>query len=122
MKSLFLIVYAVLFLVSGCTSNKTTQVYGVIQPGSIKANSLALTADDLRILNKHNPQILKKIDRGLPVNLNDIVQMQILGISADSMLLIIEHTASQFHLTTSDVIRLQTEGVPFKVINRMIQT
>jgi hypothetical protein len=122
MKILLLILYTVLFLTSGCTSNKTTKTYGVIQPGSSKAISLALTGDDLRILNKHSPQILKKIDRGLQININDVVQMQLLGISPDSMLLIIEHTASQFHLTTSDVIRLQTEGVPFKVINRMIQT
>lgn len=44
------------------------------------------------------------------------------GISSDSMIAIIDYTKTRFELNTGDVIRLQIEGVPFKVINYMIRS
>ncbi|MBM3192634.1 MAG: hypothetical protein FJZ59_00175 [Chlamydiae bacterium] len=85
-------------------------------------NALFLPDEDMQLLKNHNPQILKKIKEPTPINIDDIISMQQLGFTSDILIRIINHTQSRFQLTTADVLRLQAEGVPFKVINYMIRT
>lgn len=119
-------ILALLFLFSGgCTTGNwgsNTATTFTIQPGSAKALALALSLEDISILNEQDPLILKKIDKNKELSIEDIIKMHVVGISADAMILILEYTNTHLTLTTSDVIRLQIEGVPFKVINHMIRT
>ena len=85
-------------------------------------NSLTLPDEDLQLLMEHSPQILQKIKDPTPMNIDDIISLQQLGFTSDLLIRIINHTGSHFELTTGDVLRLQAEGVPFKVINYMIRT
>jgi hypothetical protein len=85
-------------------------------------NSILLPDEDMQLLKDHSPQILKKIKEPTPINIDDIISMQQLGFTSDILIRIINHTKSRFQLTTADVLRLQAEGVPFKVINYMIRT
>lgn len=111
-----------LALLSGCSSRTDTNPYGVIQPESIKAQLLSLTEEDLLYLNSHNPKLLEKIDRGDMLSIEDIISLHIIGLSSETVISIIDYTSSTFHLSTSDVLKLQTEGIPFKVINHMIES
>ena len=83
---------------------------------------LSLSTEDIFYLNRHSPKVLEKIDGAIPLNLNDVIAMHIAGVSTESMISIIDHTHTRFELTTNDVIRLQMEGVPFRVINHMIKS
>lgn len=87
-----------------------------------KAQMLALSEQDITLLDEHHPEILRKIHKREKISMQDVIAMHEIFISPDSMILIIEYTKSLFTLSTSDVIRLQAEGVPFKVINYMIRT
>ena len=101
---------------------KTTKTAGLIEPGSAKAKLLALSNEDLFLLNKHTPTLVQKIAAPMTISIEDVIKMQEIGIGPDSMIQIIQHTKSRFSLNTSDVIRLQVEGLPFSVINYMIRT
>ena len=94
----------------------------VTAPGSARAHMLCLSAEDIFYLNQESPKILHKIDRGEKLTIDDIIVMHEVGVSPDSMIQILEFTKTRFELETADVIRLQMEGVPFKVINHMIQS
>lgn len=112
----------ILTVLSGCSSRVENTPYGVIHPESIKAQLLSLTEEDLIYLNAHNPKLLEKIDRGDVLSVEDVINLYVIGLSADTVITIIDYTSSTFHLSTSDILKLQTEGLPFKVINHMIQS
>ncbi len=120
---LFGIVLSTLFLLSSCSYNGQNET--VTKPEQSKLsqkNSLSLPEDDLLLLKEHGPQILKKITETTPISIDEVIFLQQLGFTSDILIRLISHTGSRFELTTSDVLRLQAEGVPFKVINYMIRT
>jgi hypothetical protein len=82
---------------------------------------LSMPEEDYEILKEHSPDILQKISHPTPVTIEDIISLQQLGFTSDILIRVINHTGSHFELTTTDVLRLQAEGVPFKVINYMIR-
>ena len=55
------------------------------------------------------------------ITVDDVIALQQLGFTSDIMIMIINYTESRFLLSTNDILRLQAEGVPFKVINYMIR-
>lgn len=110
-------------LLHGCGGyTKSSKTASLIEPGSAKAKLLSLSNEDLFLLNKHSPQVIEKIADTKSVSIDDVIKMQEIGIRAESIIQIIQHTKSRFSLNTSDVIRLQVEGLPFSVINFMIRT
>jgi hypothetical protein len=98
---------------SSSTALKVQQEKGVLA---------SLTDDDLFLLRKHNPEIAEKIEKTSPINIEEIIRLQALGVSSDAIIEILVYTKSHFSLSTSDVIRMQMEGVSHKVINYMIRT
>ena len=122
-KIIFICSIISLFFIS-CTSHvglaKTKNP--VIHPDSAKAHMLALSAEDIFFLDQQDPYLLKKINKGTSITLMDVIHMQTAGLSAPTMIVIIQNSHTKFNLSTTDIIRLQTEGVPFKVINFMIKT
>ena len=110
-------------IITSCNkSSSSTAQQAIITPGSARAHMLALSHEDIFYLNQQSPMILNKIDRGDRLNIDDIIMMHEVGVSPSSMISIIDYTNTRFELTTSDVIRLQMEGVSFRVINHMIQS
>ncbi len=81
-----------------------------------------LSRDDVQILERISSKTLDKIRKGNTLDFNDVISMQRSGIQSDTMIQLLLITHSKFTLTTADIIKLQTEGVPFKVINFMIRT
>ncbi len=112
-----------LTIIASCNhSSSTTSSQAVISPGSARAHMLCLSPEDIFYLNQESPKILQKIDRGEKLTIDDIIVMHGVGVSPDSMIQILQFTKTKFELNTNDVIRLQMEGVPYKVINYMIQS
>ena len=97
------------------TSTKQTEV------SALQKLPLSMPEEDYEILKEHSPEILKKISHPTPVTIEDVISLQHLGFTSDILIRVINHTNSHFELTTTDVLRLQAEGVPFKVINYMIR-
>lgn len=89
---------------------------------TFKANLLRLSSEDLQILSVHCPKTLGKIMKCDSITLEELIKLHEVGLTPDSLVLILEHTKSRCNLTTSDVIRLQMEGIPFKVINYLIKS
>ncbi len=119
----FVILLSALFITTSCsrssqndTPSKQTDV------NYSQKHSFLLPDEDLLLLKEHSPQILKKIKDPTPMSIDDIISMQQLGFTSDILIRIINYTGSRFELTTVDVLRLQAEGVPFKVINYMIRS
>ncbi len=115
-----LILCVALFLGS-CTS-KSTDCMTTLKVKQEKGILASLTDEDLFLMRKHNPEIVEKIEKTHPINIEEIIKLQALGISSNAIIEILVYTNSQFSLSTSDVIRMQMEGVSHKVINYMIRT
>lgn len=101
---------------SGFSRNETVTTL------AMKAHLLRLSSEDIQVLSLHSPKTLNKIMKGDCICLEELIKMHEAGLSPESLVLIIDHTKSRFTLTTSDVIRLQMEGIPFKVINHLIKS
>lgn len=113
-----------LTLLSSChrgnSSASTPQ--SAVSVSDTHARKCSLSAEDLFYLNQRSPEILQKIADQLPLSIDDVIKMYESGVTPHSMMLIIDYTKTRFELNTNDVIRLQIEGIPFNVINHMIQS
>ncbi len=119
----FILILSALFITTSCTRNNQNEIPSKqSETNYSQKNSLLLPDEDLQLLKEHHPQILKKIKDPTPMNIDDIISLQQLGFTSDILIRIINYTGSKFELTTVDVLRLQAEGVPFKVINYMIRS
>ena len=107
--------------VSGCATKKG-EVTTTLKVHQEKEILTSLTTKDLLLMRKHNPEIVEKIEKNSSLNIDEIITLQSLGVSSDAIIEILLYTKSQFSLSTSDVIRMQMEGVSHKVINYMIRT
>jgi hypothetical protein len=121
--SLWIFMLPLILILNSC-SNKSD--YNETQTKESKVAQLqvlplSMPEEDYEILKEHSPDILQKISHPTPVTIEDIISLQQLGFTSDILIRVINHTGSHFELTTTDVLRLQAEGVPFKVINYMIR-
>ena len=84
-------------------------------------NSLHLTQNDLILIKNQHPETFKKIKEGLALDIRDVMAMHQSGFETNAMIGIIKFTNSQFNLNTKEIIELQNNGIPFALINFMIQ-
>ena len=122
----FSLTLSALLLLTSCSSQQKSSpaesTQSAVYQNTSRNISLSLPDEDFQLLKCHHPQLLKKIRDHLMVNIDDIIVLQQLGFTSDIVIMIINHTDSHFQLSTVDILRLQAEGVPFKVINYMIRT
>lgn len=111
-----------LFQVGCAEKTPSSNELTLIQPNSIRAKVLLLSSEDIWILHQNTFEIERKIYCQKELTLMDVVKMHELGLSAETIIAILEYTKSIFDLTSKDVIRLQLEGVSYQVINFMINT
>ena len=122
MKTLPILVLTTLFLLTSCGQGGKIDSSQSVSFTSKKHGSLSLPEEDVHLLKVHSPDLLKKIRGPLAMTIDDIITLQRLGFTSDIVIMIINYTDSHFQLATADILRLQAEGVPFKVINYMIRT
>lgn len=120
----FYIALALLCSFTSCAqySNEHAQTTYLIDPGSATAHMLDLTREDIAVLSSHHPALIRKIREQTSLDLHDVIDLHSSGVSAESTLQILQYTHSHFKLTSTDIIQLQAEGVPYKVINYLICT
>jgi hypothetical protein len=110
------------FILSCNKSNDTKRVSLLHQQVEKNFKNAHLTKDDVLILNINYPKILKKIEVREPLTPKDIIILFQIGVSSGNIIHIIKYTQTNFILTTDDVVDLQLGGVPFEVINFMIDS
>ena len=119
----FVLILSALFITTSCARNgENSTPTKQADANYSQKHSFLLPDEDMQLLREHSPQILNKIKDPTPMSIDDIISMQQLGFTSDILIRIINYTGSRFELTTVDVLRLQAEGVPFKVINYMIRS
>lgn len=83
---------------------------------------VALDHKDRTILEKNSPRILRRIDRGEQLTLNDIKELSQNGLSPNVIIDQIDSTNSVFCLSEADVCDLENADLSPQVINYMIET
>jgi len=121
MRCIYLFLTPLLLLLS-CNSQPKSTSSEAMQTAAYSRQMLSLPEEDVQLLKVHEPQLFKKIRDHIAMTIDDIISLQKLGFTSDIVIMIINYTESRFHLSTIDVLRLQSEGVPFKVINYMIRS
>ena len=115
--------YIILFVTSALlltNCQKTTPPQETLTSVNLPT-SLHLTHNDLVLIKNQHPTTFNKVTQGLPLDIQDIKAMYQSGFEINTMIGIIKYTNSQFNLDTKEIIHLQNSGVPFSVINFMIQ-
>ena len=84
-------------------------------------NTLHLTHNDLVLIKNQYPATYEKIREGSMLTIEDILAMHQSGFETTTMIGIIKYTNSQFTLNTKQIIELQNSGIPFALINYIIQ-
>jgi hypothetical protein len=122
-KNSLIFLLPLMILLNSCNNKNDMDETGTkqTQVSAMQKLPLSMPEEDYEILKEHSPEILKKISHPTPVTIEDVISLQHLGFTSDVLIRVINHTNSHFELTTTDVLRLQAEGVPFKVINYMIR-
>ena len=120
MRILFIILLACSL---SCNKSKAQKEIGLLNLQAEKSyKSAHLTKDDALILEISYPNILRKIVIRESLCPKDVIILYEIGISVGNLIHIIKYTESNFTLSTDDVVELQLGGVPFEVINYMIDS
>jgi hypothetical protein len=120
MRFLFILLLLCSLSCNKSKSQKETSLLSLQIEKSYK--SAHLTKDDALILEVSYPVILNKIVACEPLGPKDVIVLYEIGISVGNLIHIIKYTNSNFTLSTDDVVELQLSGVPFEVINFMIDS
>ena len=120
MRLLLLILIPLIVSCGGCKKNGSYCSFTKTHERSLKA--LKLSNDDALVLEVHYPVLLKKILSQRPLSVPEVLILHEIGISSDNIIHVIKYTSSVYTLSTEDVVNLQLGGVPFEVINYMIES
>jgi len=120
MRLLLLILIPFIVSCGGYKKDGSYSSFTKMQERSLKA--IKLSNDDALVLEVHYPVILKKIYSQRQLSVPEILILHEIGISPDNIIHVIKYTNSVYTLTTEDVVNLQLGGVPFDVINYMIES
>jgi surface antigen len=89
---------------------------GVVAAGLIGA---VLDYQDRKVIERSSPRTLDRMDKGEPLTLNDVIKLSQGGVSDETIILYLRDTGSSYHLSQTQVRRLQDAGVSQRVINYM---
>ncbi|MCY3974503.1 MAG: hypothetical protein OXF02_03040 [Simkaniaceae bacterium] len=90
---------------------------GVIAGGLIGA---ALDESDRGSLQRESPETYGRIERGEPLNVEDVIRLNQAQFDDDKIIGLIRDTRSYFRLTYAQVSRLREAGVSERVIGYML--
>ncbi|MDP1608254.1 MAG: hypothetical protein Q8L98_02940 [Chlamydiales bacterium] len=106
--------YLLGYLTLGCVST----TFGLINP--LIAD--ILDPQDRKILQRNSPRTVDRIDRNEPLTINDIIKLSQNGIHDESMIEYMRNTNSFYHLSQTQIRRLQDAGVSQRVIDFMVRS
>lgn len=137
----FVVICLSLIFLSGCATNAGTGLFaggalaagvgGISGGGSgaligSAAGAIAggmvgaiLDQQDRKIMEQSSPRTLDRMDRGEPLTLNDVIKLSQSGVSDDAIIHYLKNTKSLYHLSQTQIRRLQDAGVSQRVINFM---
>lgn len=90
---------------------------GAIAGGLIGAS---LDEQDRKVMERSSPRTVDRMDRGDPLTINDVIKLSQGGVSDDTILKYMRDTNSSYHLSQTQIRRLQDAGVSQRVINHMV--
>lgn len=78
-----------------------------------------LDQQDRKVMQQSSPRTVARMDRGEALTLNDVIKLSQSGVSDDAIMRYLRETLSGYHLSQTQVRRLQEAGVSQRVINQM---
>lgn len=89
--------------------------------GALTGGLLGATLDeqDRKVVNRSSPRTLERMQKKEPLTLNDIIQLSQVGVSDETIIQYLQETKSIYHLTLTQIRRLQDAGVSEKIIEFM---
>ncbi len=81
-----------------------------------------LDLQDRKVLERSSPRTIDRMDRGDPLTINDVIKLSQGGVDDDSVINYMKDTGSSYHLSQSQVRRLQDAGVSQRIINFMLDS
>jgi hypothetical protein len=81
-----------------------------------------LDVQDRKILQRSSPRTVDRIDRGDPLTINDVIKLSQSGADDSNIISYMQGTGSSYHLSQSQVRRLQDAGVSQRVIDFMLDS
>lgn len=91
---------------------------GIVAGGLVGA---ILDQQDRKVMEQSSPRTVDRMDRGEPLTLNDVIKLSQGGVSDDAIISYLRATKSTYHLSQTQVRRLQDSGVSQRVINFMAE-
>ena len=83
---------------------------------------VALDEQDRKIMEKSSPKTVKRMDKGEPLTVGDVIKLSQGGVSDETIIRYIRETRTTYSLSKSHIRRLQHGGVSQRVINYMLDT
>jgi hypothetical protein len=80
-----------------------------------------LDYQDRRVMEQASPRTVDRMDKNEPLTLNDVIKLSQGGVSDDTIILYLRDTKSTYHLSQTQIRRLQDAGVSQRVINYMTE-
>ncbi|MCC6127926.1 MAG: hypothetical protein IT584_01855 [Chlamydiae bacterium] len=81
-----------------------------------------LDMQDRKVMERSSPRTVDRMDRGEPLTLGDIIKLSQSGINDSTIVQYMQMTKSTYHLSQTQVRRLQDAGVSQSVIDHMVQS
>jgi hypothetical protein len=81
-----------------------------------------LDTQDRKIMERSSPRTIDRMDRGEPLTLNDVIKLSQSGVNDDNIIQYMQTTKSSYHLSQTQIRRLQDAGVSQRVIDFMVNS
>lgn len=94
-------------------------LFGSTTPLLINPN---LDVQDRKVMERSSPRTVDRMDRGEPLTLNDIIKLSQSGINDTTIINYMKTSKSSYHLSQTQVRRLQDAGVSQTVIDFMVES
>jgi hypothetical protein len=110
-------------LVYWCLLGLCTAGYASIPPFASEARIAAgLDTQDRKMMERSSPRTVDRMDRGEPLTLNDVIKLSQSGVNDDSIIQYMQTTKSSYHLSQTQIRRLQDAGVSQRIIDFMVDS
>lgn len=82
----------------------------------------SLDVQDRKVIERSSPRTVDRMDRGEPLTLNDVIKLSQGGVNDNHIIQYMQATHSSYHLSQTQIRRLQDAGVSQRVIDFMVSS
>lgn len=83
---------------------------------------ISLDAQDRKIMQQKSPRTIERIDNNEPLTINDVIKLSENGVHENIILQYMQMQETAYHLTQTQVRRLEAAKVSKKIIDYMLST